>query len=183
MLRSPGREGCWPTDSILWSSLKSQAPRSSFVNCRLGFPGNVYEATSLCCTFLVLIGSYGGEGSALGSLFEIRGVPKGNGPERCCGALSTLSEAWFFWEILSLSGKLSPTTTLAGKKVLPPFLGGAAITSSLTSSASAGKKVLPPFLGGAAITSLSPLSALARKMSYHPSLEGLPLRLWQHRLC
>ncbi len=37
-----------------------------------GFPGNVYEATSFCCTFLVLIGSYGGEGSALRSpLFEI----------------------------------------------------------------------------------------------------------------
>ncbi len=87
----------------LMEQLKSQAPRSSFVNCRLGFPGNVYEATSCCCTFRVLSGSYGGEGSALRPpLFEIRGVSKRNGSARCCGALSTSSDAWYSWEILSL---------------------------------------------------------------------------------
>ncbi len=105
----------------------SQAPRSRFVNCLLGMPGNAYEEVSLCCTFQTPGGSKEGVGSGLWlTPLEMRGVAYGNGSERCCGTLSSLLCAADPWGSLPPSRRLNParaTSTLGqdgrGMRTLP----------------------------------------------------------------
>jgi hypothetical protein len=95
--------------SISLSRSVSQAPRSRFVNCRLGFPGNAYEAVSLCYTFRTPGGSKEGVGFGLWSTpLGMRGVANGNGSERCCGTLSSSLCAADPWGSLPPSRRLTP---------------------------------------------------------------------------
>ncbi len=95
--------------SISLSRSVSQAPRSRFVNCRLGFPGNAYEAESLCCTFRTPGGSKEGVGFALWPTpLGVRGVANGNGSERRCGTLSSSLCVSDPWGSLPLSRRLTP---------------------------------------------------------------------------
>ncbi len=95
--------------SISVSRSVSQAPRSRFVNCRLGFLGNAYEAESFCCAFRTPGGSKEGVGLALWPTpFGIRGVANGNGSECCCGSLSLSLCASYPGRILPSSRRLSP---------------------------------------------------------------------------
>ncbi len=95
--------------SIWLSRSVAQAPRSRFVNCRLGFPSNAYKPESLYRTFRTPGGSKEGVGLALWpTLLGMRGVANENGSKRCCGTLSSSLCAADPWGSLPPSRRLTP---------------------------------------------------------------------------